>query len=213
MRFFNTAGPVRADLHYLIPPPARSSSCAATPTSTRVVPRELASAVQEKLIQETAWYVRADGGLDVVKLLATFQEFFRAHSEHWIERFQYREAGPQLLLQAFCQRIVNGGGRVEREYGLGRKRVDLLLLRPQGGRWRKFVVECKLLRDGLEATLRKGLEQTAGYMDRCGAEAGHLCGLRPRLGQALDGEDLAAGGTGPGRPDHHRLGHVSARPP
>ena len=36
------------------------------------------------------------------------------------------------------------------------------------------MVECKLLRGSLETTLRKGLEQTAGYMDRCGAEAGHL---------------------------------------
>ena len=108
------------------------------------------------------------------KLLGAFQEFFREHSERWIEHFQYREAAPQLLLQAFCQRILNGGGRVEREYGLGRERVDLLLLWPQEGRRQKFVVECRLLRDGLETTLRKGLEQTAGYMDGCGAEAGHL---------------------------------------
>ena len=36
------------------------------------------------------------------------------------------------------------------------------------------MVECKLLRGSLETTLQKGLEQTAGYMDRCGAEAGRL---------------------------------------
>lgn len=41
-----------------------------------------------------------------------------------------KEAGPQLLLQAFLQRIVNGGGRIEREYGLGRMRTDLLILWP-----------------------------------------------------------------------------------
>ena len=41
-----------------------------------------------------------------------------------------KEAGPQLLLQAFLQRIVNSGGRIEREYGLGRMRTDLLLLWP-----------------------------------------------------------------------------------
>ena len=39
-----------------------------------------------------------------------------------------REAGPQLLLQAFLQRVVNAGGRVEREYGLGRMRTDLLIV-------------------------------------------------------------------------------------
>ena len=36
------------------------------------------------------------------------------------------------------------------------------------------MVECKLLRGSLDTTLQKGLEHTAGYMDRCGAEAGHL---------------------------------------
>ena len=63
----------------------------------------------------------ADGVLDVEGLIAAFQEFFREHSEHWLQRFeQYHEAGPQLLLQAHLQRIVNGGGRIEREYALGR---------------------------------------------------------------------------------------------
>ena len=139
-----------------------------------VVPRELTYAVQETLPQETTWYVDAEGGLDVVGLLAAFQDFFREHSEHWVARFDYQEAGPQLLLQAFLQRVLNSGGRIEREYGLGRGRTDLLIIWPQGGRPRKVVVECKVLRKSLERTLREGLEQTAGYMDRCGAEEGHL---------------------------------------
>ena len=84
-----------------------------------------------------------------------------------MQRFErYHEAGPQSLLQAHLQRIVNGGGRIEREYALGRGRTDLLIVWPEGGRERRFVVECKVL--------RKDLEQTRAYMDRCGAEAGHL---------------------------------------
>ena len=138
------------------------------------MPRELTSAAQEGLVQETAWYVDADGGLDVIKLLAAFQAFFREHSEHWMARFAYREAGPQLLLQAFLLRVVNGGGRIEREYGLGRGRTDLLLVWPHGERTRRFVVECKVLRRNLDRTIRDGVAQTAGYMDRCEAEAGHL---------------------------------------
>ena len=69
---------------------------------------------------------------------------------------------------------MNGGGVIEREYALGRGRTDLLIRWPQGGRTRKFVVECKLRRRGLEPTIAEGLAQTRGYMDRCGAEAGHL---------------------------------------
>ena len=82
----------------------------ANPVYAEVVPRELTRAAEEGLVQETAWYVDTGGGLDVVKLIGAFQAFFREHSEHWVARFDYREAGPQLLLQAFLHRIVNSGG-------------------------------------------------------------------------------------------------------
>ncbi len=146
----------------------------ANPIYAEVVPRELTYAAQAGLVQELAWYVDAEGGLEVRKLLTAFQTFFREHSEHWVARFDYQEAGPQLLLQAFLQRVVNGGGRIEREYGLGRGRTDLLIVWPQGERTRKFVIECKVLHKSLERTIGDGLEQTAAYMDRCAAEAGHL---------------------------------------
>ena len=146
----------------------------ANPIYAEVVPRELTSAVQSGLVQDTAWYVDANGGLDVEKLMAAFQSFCREHSEHWMGRFEYQEAGPQLLLQAFLQRIVNGGGRIEREYGLGRGRTDLLIVWAQGGREHRFVIECKVLHRSLEHALREGLEQTAKYMDRAATESGHL---------------------------------------
>ena len=152
----------------------------ANPIYAEVVPRELTSAVQAKLLQDAAWYVDAAGGLDVDKLLTAFQAFFREHSEHWVQRFDYREAGPQLLLQAFLQRVVNGGGRIEREYGLGRGRTDLLIVWPRGGgdglpaEADRMVIECKVLRGSLERTIAEGLEQTAAYMDRCAARSGHL---------------------------------------
>ena len=150
-----------------------------------VVPRELGFIFQldiESLVRPV-WYVAPDGRLDVSKLLTEFQQFFRQHSEHWLERFQYKEAGPQLLMQAFLQRIVNRGGRVEREYGLGRMRTDLLVVwpfdraqgRPYGeGQVQRSVIELKILYGSLERTIAEGLEQTCKYMDRCGAEEGHL---------------------------------------
>ena len=158
----------------------------ANPIYAEVVPRELGRVAQETLDQDTAWYVGADGGLDVDKLMSGFQGFFRRHSEHWRNRFEYEEAWPQLLLQAFLHRVVNGGGRIEREYGLGRGRVDLLLVWPRGGRLREWAVECKVVRDGdgLESTVAAGVEQTAGYMDRCAAEAGHLVIFDQRAGRS-----------------------------
>ena len=143
-----------------------------------VIPRALTYTTQEMSIHhDPAWYVDADGALRVGRLLAAFQVFFREHFEHWVERFQYKEAGPQLLLQAFLQRIVNSGGRIEREYGLGRRRTDLLLVWPVGGDaglTQKMVIECKVLHRGLGRTLVEGLEQTRDYMDRCDTEEGHL---------------------------------------
>ena len=146
----------------------------ANPIYAEVVPRELTWVAQEELAQEAAWYTDAAGELDVVALMEAFQAFFRGHSEHWRQRFLYQEAWPQLLLQAFLQRVVNGGGRVEREYGLGRGRTDLLIVWPQRERDARHVIECKVLRRSAAETVAEGLQQTAGYMDRSAADSGHL---------------------------------------
>ncbi len=79
-----------------------------------VLPRELISGWQTGMSMMPAWYITPDHRLDMPKLLSAFQQFFREHSESWLEHFDYKEAGPQLLLQAFLQRIVNGGGRIDR---------------------------------------------------------------------------------------------------
>ena len=146
----------------------------ANPIYQEVIPRELTYTTQLTISEQPAWYLRPDGRLDLPKLLAAFQQFFREHSESWLERFDYKEAGPQLLLQAFLQRILNGGGRVDREYGLGRRRTDLLIVWNYPGGVQRAVIELKLLYGGLEETLATGLAQTWAYADACGAEEAHL---------------------------------------
>ena len=148
----------------------------ANPIYHEVIPRELSFIFQLNFEStfHPSWYVAPGGHLDMDKLLTAFQQFFREHSESWVERFDYREAGPQLLLQAFLQRIANSGGRVEREYGLGRLRTDLLVIWPYPGGVQRSVIELKILYGSLNSTLEKGLEQTWEYMDRCDAEEGHL---------------------------------------
>ncbi|MEW5987480.1 MAG: AAA-like domain-containing protein [Chloroflexota bacterium] len=155
-----------------------------------IIPRELTVITQINLESQyrVAWYVQPDGRLDVPGLLTAFQQFFREHSEHWLQRFEYQEAGPQLLMQAFLQRIVNGGGRVEREYGLGRGRTDLLVWWPYGGGVgvQKAVIELKLLHKSLDATIEEGLAQTFAYMDRCQAAEGHLVIFDRRSGRSWE---------------------------
>ena len=100
---------------------------------------------------------------------------------HTTYGFSFKEAGPQLLMQAFLQRIVNGGGRTNREYGLGRKRTDLFIEwaidEAQGffGPVQRVVLELKLWKKGsLEAILKEGLPQTVDYARQCGADEAHL---------------------------------------
>ena len=171
----------------------------ANPIYAEVVPRELGYILQSSLDQNPAWYVDDAGGLNMTKLLTAFGTFFGEHSEHWLGRFgDYPEAGPQLILQAYLQRVVNGGGRIEREYGLGRGRTDLLVLWPRepgqpSDLWERFVVECKVLRDSARKSLawmvEEGVKQTLGYMKKCGAEEGHLVVIDRRSGA----EDRRAG--------------------
>lgn len=144
-----------------------------------IIPRELTSSTQDVLVQEPLWYQNADRSINMEKLLLDFQQFFRQNADAWIDHFDYAEAGPQLLLQAFLQRIVNGGGYIDREYGLGRKRTDLLIRKPltdgYGGPVQRIVLELKIRRGDLDKVIEKGLEQTAGYMDMVGSvDEGHL---------------------------------------
>ncbi|MDY0301374.1 MAG: hypothetical protein RBQ99_07290, partial [Trichlorobacter sp.] len=146
-----------------------------------VIPRELTWVTQSYIAnQEQSWYITKDHRLDMPKLLTAFQQFFREHSDIWSEGFSYKEAAPQLLMQAFLQRIINGGGRISREYGLGRKRTDLFIEWPtdpeQGmyGPLQRIVIELKILRGQLDSILATGLEQTADYVNRVGADEAHL---------------------------------------
>ena len=204
------------DLGLIAPdPPPRM----ANPIYTEAAPRELGYVLQSSLDLQAAWHVDAAGRLDVTKLLTAFRTFFGEHSEHWLERFsEYPEAGPQLILQAYLQRAVNGGGRIEREYGLGRGRTDLLVRWPrEPGQpseiWERFVVECKVLRDAdrksLADTIERGVEQTLGYMEKCGAEEGHLVVIDRRSG--AEEERRRSEGEREGRNDDGAAGQDARR--
>jgi hypothetical protein len=79
-----------------------------------------------------------------------------------------------LLLQAFLQRVVNDGGRIEREYGLGRRRTDLLILWSLPGGVQRVVIEVKVVKSLGEQMLAEAVAQTSDYLDKAGAEEGHL---------------------------------------
>jgi hypothetical protein len=140
----------------------------ANPIYREVIPRALAWTQQISMHQPTEWYVRSDGSLDVPKLMTSWQAFWREDGHLAAEGFGYREAGPHLMVMAFLQRIVNGGGRVEREYGLGRGALDLMIFW-QGER---HAIEVKIRRD--TETEARAFDQVARYVNHAGLGEGWL---------------------------------------
>ncbi len=140
----------------------------ANPIYKEVIPRALTYVRQMQIWEEPAEYVRKDGELDMAKLMAAWQVFWRENGHLAAEGFSYRESGPHLMLMAFLQRIVNGGGKIDREYGLGRGAMDLVI-HWQG---KRHAVEVKLRRD--TQTQKRALEQVARYLDEIGLDEGWL---------------------------------------
>jgi hypothetical protein len=133
----------------------------ANPLYKEVFARQMTIGVQA-MISEPEWqWERADGSLDMDALLREFQVFWRENSEMWEERMNYTEAFPHLLLMAFLQRVLNGGGNIEREYAAGRGRMDLLVEYNEI----KYVIEIKLIyeKQSPDTIMTRGLEQTAKY--------------------------------------------------
>ena len=118
--------------------------------------------------------------------------------------FQYKEVTPQLLLMAFLQRVVNGGGRIDRKYGLGRGRVDLSVAWPISPTiWQRVVIEMKIIRGSREKTVLDGLAQVYRYADRCGADEAHLIVFDQTTGITWDEKIFRREDVYDGTPDHH----------
>jgi hypothetical protein len=101
-------------------------------------------------------------------LLVEFQDFYREHSESWLDKFSFHESGKQLLLMAFLQRIVNGGGKTTREMAVGRGRTDLVI-EYEGD---TFVLELKIRHKNYNST--KAYTQLIRYLDVKNQPHGYL---------------------------------------
>jgi hypothetical protein len=145
----------------------------ANPIYAEVIARTLTYNMQNVLTRDNNVYqmprYMKDGRIDMDYLMRDFQQFWRENSDIWVKRFDYAEAAPHLILMAFLQRVINGGGDIIREMAAGRGRLDLCVV--YGGE--RHPVELKLLRG--ERTRAQGIEQTLRYMDAYGAAQGWLC--------------------------------------
>jgi hypothetical protein len=102
-----------------------------------------------------------NGSLDMDALLKEFQDFWCENADIWEVQTGYTEAFPHLLLMSFLQRIINGGGTIDREYAAGRGRVDLYV----EFNGFKYIIEIKMWRSNqiYDIVLKKGLTQIKRY--------------------------------------------------
>jgi hypothetical protein len=139
----------------------------ANPIYREVLGRELSHSAQTAMPPASTFrWQKPDGALDLDLLLSEFQKFWRSNSELWEAKSDYTEVFPHLLLMAFLQRLLNGGGHINREFALGRGRLDLHI-EYKGD---EFLLELKLLRehDSPSELLEESLEQIKKYRDGLG---------------------------------------------
>lgn len=142
----------------------------ANPIYREILPRALAQGPQDNLPIISPTWLTPNGELDLDALREAFLDFWLQHGEPLLGSAPYHEIAPHLVLMAFLHRVVNGGGTLEREYAIGRDRMDLCL------RYGPVTlgIELKVWRDRQSDPLTKGKDQLDSYLARLGQDFGWL---------------------------------------
>jgi hypothetical protein len=147
----------------------------ANPIYREVIVRVLGAGFERVVTDSPRQFLLPDGRLNFRMLLEQFAAFWIEGGETLADGASYRESGAQLVFMAYLQRIVNGGGYVSREYGVGRGRIDLQVRKPYGDhREQREGIELKVWRKGRPDPLQEGLRQIDEYLARLGLDTGTL---------------------------------------
>jgi hypothetical protein len=162
----------------------RGGLAIANPIYREVLPRVLTVTPMASLPQIAPTWLTSEGKLDTPALLKAFLAFWLQHGEPLLKSASYPEIAPHLVLMAFLHRVINGGGTLEREYAIGRDRMDLCL------RYGDVIlgIELKVWRTRKVDPISKGLEQLDGYLARLGQDEGWLV-IFDRRDNALEIEE------------------------
>ncbi len=152
----------------------------ANPIYREVIPRYLSGAARDSLPRIQPTWLNADGSLNAAQLLEAFLAFWRQHGQPLLRAAPYHEIAPHLVLMAFLDRVVNGGGSLEREYAIGSDRMDLHLRYGAA----RLAIELKVWRakDKQADPLKRGLAQLDDYLNGLGLTTGWLVLFDQRAG-------------------------------
>ena len=145
----------------------------ANPIYREVIVRSLTRRMQTSIPSPRDRWTLADGRLDIDALRTAFVDFWREHAEAFVRHEDYKEVAGQLVLMAFLQRIVNGGGQIHREYAAGLGRIDVLIRWPldglvYGDRLENHLFELKVWRQDKADPLAQALQQVQDYAQKVG---------------------------------------------
>ena len=169
----------------------------ANPIYREVLLRSLVQGPQDSLPTIAPTWLSAEGRLDTKALLEAFLVFWWQHGEPLLNSAAYHEIAPHLVLMAFLHRAINGGGTLEREYAIGRDRMDLCLRYGAV----TLAIELKVWREGRPDTLQAGLVQLERYLTGLGLTEGWLIifDRRPGLSPIAERTTTETGVTATGR--------------
>lgn len=142
----------------------------ANPIYREVLPRVLTTTTQASLPYTPPMWLTPEGRLDAARLLEAFLAFWRQRGQPLLGTTDYHEIAPHIVLMAFLHRVVNGGGTLEREYAIGRGRLDICLHYGPD----TLAMELKVWRDRNPDPLTEGLQQLDGYLSGLGLGTGWL---------------------------------------
>jgi len=153
----------------------------ANPIYREIIVRSLTDAMRASIPKFAPTWLRDDGTVDWSRLRDAFVAFWPQHGEALRGASAYPEAASHLVLMAFLHRVVNGGGRVERELAIGSGRLDLGV-EVHGER---LGVEVKTWRDADKSRdpTVAALGQLEEYLARFGTSRGWLVLFDQRSGQ------------------------------
>ncbi len=154
----------------------------ANPIYREIIARQLTVTMRASLPVMAPTWLAADGRMDFDRLLEAFVAFWVQHGEAMLASSPYNEAAPHLVMMAFLHRVVNGGGRVDRELAIGSRRKDLCVAY-KGDR---LGIEVKTWRDTDKARdpADEGVAQLDAYLARIQVARGWLVRFDQRAAAA-----------------------------
>ena len=161
-RFFNTAGPIKENRHYFIPPLSRLDL------------EDTLSLIH----QEKYFLLHAPRQTGKTTLLRSLMTYLNDEGTYTCLHINVEKAQParekvKEAMWAIVSTLAEGAQDSLDDSFIKEKWMDVFKESGEYGT-QEVVLELKLRYGSREATIKKGLEQTYGYMDKCGTKEGYL---------------------------------------